>query len=154
MGRESPGSDLALCASVAETCTAFHLRRASRAVTNAFDAAMRPLGLRSSQFSALVALAIAGEAPVSALARLLALDRTTMTRNLGPLERRGFVASVEGADRRNKVLRLTEKGRSVLARALPAWQRAQAQVVRDLGEHRWKGLLQGLKAATSVARAS
>jgi DNA-binding MarR family transcriptional regulator len=101
-----------------------------------------------------VALVIAGEVPVSRLADLLALDRTTMTRNLRPLERRGFVASAEGADRRSKVLKITVRGRTVLAHALPAWRRAQARIVADLGEARWKGLLGGLKAATSVMRSS
>lgn len=152
MTRANRTLDLALCAEVAESCTASHLRRASRAVSNAFDAAMRPSGLRISQLNALVALAIAGEVPVWRLADLLALDRTTMTRSLRPLERRGFVASDVGTDRRSKVLRITEKGRSVLARALPVWQRTQAKVVRDLGETRWKGLLRGLKAATSILR--
>ena len=154
MPRDTQGLDLDLCATAAETCTASQLRRASRAVTGAFDAAMRPVGLRSSQFSVLVGLAVAGELPVSRLANALGLDRTTMTRNLRPLERRGFVASGEGADRRAKVLRLTAKGRSALARALPAWQRAQERVVRELGESRWKGLLQGLAAAGAAARPS
>lgn len=142
---------MALCACAAQTCTASHLRRASRAVSNAFDAVLKPAGLRSSQFSVLVALALAQEAPVSRLAGILGLDRTTMTRNLGPLQRRGLVASVEGDDRRSRVLRLTGKGRDVLARALPLWERAQGGMVRELGEAKWKGLLQGLKATASLA---
>jgi len=146
--------DPRLCATVAESCTASHLRRASRAVSNLFDAEMRRTGLRTSQFSLLVALELAGEATVSGLAELLALDRTTMTRNLGPLERQGLVASVAGDDRRNRLLRLTEKGRKALAQALPIWERVQAGVVRALGEARWKGLLQGLKATVSMARSA
>jgi DNA-binding MarR family transcriptional regulator len=146
--------DRRLCAAVAETCTASALRKAARAVSNLFDAEMRRTGIRTSQFSLLVALELAGEATVSRLAEVLALDRTTMTRNLGPLERQGLVASVEGHDRRNRVLRLTEKGRKTLARALPVWERVQAGVVRGLGEVQWKGLLQGLKAAVSMARSA
>jgi DNA-binding MarR family transcriptional regulator len=144
--------DLELCAKVAETCTASHLRRASRAVSNAFDETLRPLGLRASQLDVLVALALAGEVSVTKLAEILALDRTTLTRNLGPLERRGLVASAAAADRRNRLLGLTDGGRGLLARALPSWQRAQALVVRDLGEARWKGLLRALEATTSAAR--
>jgi DNA-binding MarR family transcriptional regulator len=125
------------------------LRRASRTVSNAFDTAMRPAGLRSSQFTVLVALALAPQASVSRLARLLGLERTTMTRNLGPLERRGLVRAVTGADRRNRVLQLTPRGRSALARALPAWKAAQARVVQELGERRWAELLRGLKAAAA-----
>jgi len=146
--------DRRLCATVAETCTASELRKAARAVSNLFDAEMRRTGIRTSQFSLLVALELAGEATVTRLAEALALDRTTMTRNLGPLERQGLVASVAGDDRRNRLLRLTEKGRRTLARALPVWERVQAGVVRRLGETRWKGLLQGLKAAVSMARSA
>lgn len=146
--------DRRLCAAVAESCTASELRKAARAVSNLFDAEMRRTGIRTSQFSLLVALELAGEPTVSRLAEVLALDRTTMTRNLGPLERQGLVASAAGDDRRNRVLRLTEKGRKALARALPVWERVQASVVRGLGEVRWKGLLQGLKATVSVARSA
>jgi DNA-binding MarR family transcriptional regulator len=150
MPRSPRELDLAQCAEVAETCAASLLRRASRTVSNAFDTAMRPVGLRNSQFTVLVALALARQAPVSKLARLLGLDRTTMTRNLGPLERRRLVASVAGADRRNKVLQLTPRGRTALARALPVWQATQAGVVKDLGEARWTELVRGLKAAAAA----
>lgn len=146
-------ADLELCVAVRETCTANNLRKASRAITRLFDDALRPSGLRISQLSILVALALAEEATVSKLAGLLALDRTTMTRNLAPLERRGLVASVSGADARRRVLRLTEKGRSALATALPVWERVQARVVKGLGAARWKALQQGLRAAASLARA-
>jgi len=149
MPRTSRQPDLARCAEVAETCTASLLRRASRAVSNAFDEAMRPVGLRNSQFSVLVALALARQASVSRLAGILGLDRTTMTRNLGPLQRRGLVAAVAGEDRRNKVFQLTLRGRTALARAFPAWQGAQARVVRELGASRWTELLRGLKAAAA-----
>jgi DNA-binding MarR family transcriptional regulator len=142
--------DLSRYAEVAETCTAALLRRASRAVTNAFDAAMRPAGLRNSQFSVLVALALARQAPISKLARILGLDRTTMTRNLAPLERRGLAVSVAGEDRRNKVFQLTARGQAALARALPAWQAAQASVVSELGQSRWTALQRGLKAAATA----
>ncbi len=146
--------DLELCARAAQTCTARNLRKATRAITSLFEDAMRPTGLRISQFGLLVALALAEEATVSKLARLLDLDRTTMTRNLGPLERQGLVASVTGDDARNRVIRLTEKGRATLATALPIWEGVQARVVRGLGDARWKGLLRELEATTSLARSS
>jgi DNA-binding MarR family transcriptional regulator len=121
-------------------------------VSNVYDAALRGSGLRIMQFSALVGLAVAGDVPVSRLAAVLALDRTTMTRNLRPLERRGLVASVPGADGRSKVLRITATGRATLARALPGWRRAQEAVRAALGEPRWAGLLDGLKVATAAVR--
>ena len=144
--------DLELCRRVAQTCTGRSLRRATRAVSGLFDDAMRPTGLRHSQFGILVALALAEEATVSKLARLMELDRTTMTRNLAPLERRGLVASGANDDARNRVLRLTEEGRDALAAALPIWARVQARIVRGLGDVRWQGLLEDLLAATSLAR--
>ncbi|HET9595069.1 MAG TPA: MarR family winged helix-turn-helix transcriptional regulator [Anaeromyxobacteraceae bacterium] len=144
--------DLELCASVARTCTAHNLRKATRAVSGLFDEAMRPTGLRISQLGVLVALALAEEATVSRLAALLDLDRTTMTRNLAPLERQGLVASGAGDDARNRHLRLTEKGSEKLARALTVWGRVQQRVVAGLGEARWKGLLRDLEAAASIAR--
>jgi len=152
--REPRKVDADLCARIAETCTAHNLRKTTRAITSMYDEAMRPSGLRISQFGVLVALALAEEATVSKLARMLGLDRTTMTRNLGPLERQGLVASTTGDDARNRVLRLTEKGRAMLERGLPMWERAQARVVRGLGDARWKGLLQALKATASLARSS
>ena len=152
MKKPPPKLDLAMCGRAAETCAGRSLRRATRAVSALYDDAMRPIGLRHSQFGLLVALALAEEANVSKLAGLLELDRTTMTRNLGPLERRGLVASGATDDARNRVLRLTEKGRDVLATALPIWARVQARIVGGLGDVRWKGLLGDLRAATSLAR--
>jgi DNA-binding MarR family transcriptional regulator len=142
--------DLELCRKAADTCTARNLRAATRAVSALFDEAMRPTGLRVSQFGLLVALALAEEANVSKLAGLLDLDRTTMTRNLAPLERQGLIASNAGDDARNRQLRLTEKGRATLAKALPIWERVQARVVGGLGGTRWKGLLRDLAAASSL----
>jgi DNA-binding MarR family transcriptional regulator len=144
--------DLELCRKAADTCTARNLRATTRAITGLFDDAMRPTGLRISQFGVLVALALAQEATVSRLAGLLHLDRTTMTRNLAPLERRGLVASAAGDDARNRHLQLTEKGRATLARALPIWGRVQARVIAGLGDARWKGLLRDLEATTTLAR--
>ncbi len=144
--------DLELCATVGKTCTANSLRRAARAVTGMFDDALRPTGLRISQLSILVALALAEEATVSRLAGMLALDRTTLTRNLAPLERRGFVETVSGGDARQRALRLTGEGRAALARALPVWRRVQGRVVSGLGDGRWRSLVQGLRATVSLAR--
>ncbi len=152
MRRAPQEVDLELCARAAETCTARNLRKATRAISGLFDDAMRPTGLRISQFGLLVALALVEEATVSKLAGLLDLDRTTMTRNLGPLERQGLIASGAGNDARNRILRLTQKGRARLATALPIWERVQARIVRGLGDVRWKGLLRDLEATTSLAR--
>jgi DNA-binding MarR family transcriptional regulator len=153
MAREARDIDKGRLAELAGSCTARNLRNATRAITSLYDEALRPSGLRISQFGLLAALAIAEQVTVSKLAAVLGLDRTTMTRNLGPLVRRGLVESATGDDARNRVLRLTEKGRAALSRALPMWRRVQARVVRGLGEAEWKTLLRGLQATAALARA-
>ena len=138
------------CLTVAGECTGFGVRKAARALSRIYDEAMAPAGLRGTQFNLLVALSLAPEAPVAKVAEELGLDRTTLTRNLGPLERDGLVESVPDDDRRVRRLRLTERGHDVLADALPRWERAQREVVAALGKTRWRELMDGLRAAASL----
>src|SRR5512138_1036894 len=109
---------------VARECTASNLRRAARAISGLYDARLEPVGLRGTQFSLLVALGLSGEPPVTALAERLGLDRTTMTRNLGPLVRNGLIEDTAAEDRRMRRVKLTAKGRRTLERALPLWEAA------------------------------
>ena len=133
---------------VATECTASRLRRASRAMSRFYDEILEPSGVRGTQFSLLVALSLyGGQAPVLRLAEELGLDRTTMTRNLGPLERDGLVESVAGDDRRVRLITLTGEGRRRLAAALPLWEKAQRRIVETLGERRWRELLDALQTA-------
>jgi DNA-binding MarR family transcriptional regulator len=112
-----------------EPCTCSALRRATRAVTTAYDAALRPSGLRVTQFAILRLLERLGPSPVTRLATEAALERTTMGRNLDPLERRGLVRITAGAeDARERVVALTEAGREAIAAALPYWRDAQARI--------------------------
>jgi DNA-binding MarR family transcriptional regulator len=140
----------ARCLTVVSECTGFGLRKAARALGRIYDEAMAPTGLRATQFNLLVALSLAGEAPVVKVANGLGLDRTTLTRNLGPLERDGLVESVADADRRVRRVRLTERGHEALAAALPRWEQAQSRVVAALGKARWRELMDGLRAAASL----
>jgi DNA-binding MarR family transcriptional regulator len=135
---------------VATECNAAKLRRASRAMSRFYDETLAPSGLRGTQFSLLVALSLTGEAPVLRLADELGLDRTTMTRNLLPLERDGLIASSPGPDRRVRLIKLTEQGRRTLATALPLWEKAQRRVVETLGGGRFHELLAALQATTSL----
>jgi DNA-binding MarR family transcriptional regulator len=114
-------------------CTCLALRRATRRVTQIYDAHMKPLGLRITQFAVLGQLAGApGEAPsqisITALARRLGLDRSTLGRNLRPLLKAGLVAMDGGEDRRAHTLALTEAGRALLEKAIPLWRDAQRHV--------------------------
>ena len=135
-----------LCRRAARECTANNLRRASRQISALFDDAMSDSGVRGTQFSLLTALALRGEMPLTRLADALSLDRTTLTRNLGPLEREGLVASLPSADGRVRTVALTQRGQEALERALPKWEGAQRRVVGALGERRWKALMSTLRS--------
>jgi DNA-binding MarR family transcriptional regulator len=114
---------------VRDTCLCLHLQRAARAVARRFDAALRPLGLTSGQFSLLMSLNRPQAASIGDLSSLLAMDRTTLTANLKPVERRGLVTViVDDADKRTRRLTLTPAGRALLRSAVPAWRRTHAEI--------------------------
>jgi DNA-binding MarR family transcriptional regulator len=111
---------------VRDTCLCLHVQRAARTLARRFDDALRPHGLTSGQFSLLTSLNRPAPAPMSAVASLLAMDRTTLTANLKPLERRRLVkVAVDPSDRRGRVVTLTAKGRKLLVEAFPAWRETQ-----------------------------
>ena len=132
-------------------CACFNLRKAARAVTQFYDEALQPSGLRSTQFSLLAALDHMQSATVSELAQGMVMDRTTLSRNLKPLEQKGWIKSVPGVDRRIRQLALTSKGEKVLAKALPLWKKVQKDMVSRLGKQQWKGLLQHLNTTVQKA---
>ncbi len=107
--------------------------------------------LRATQFNLLVASALASEATVTQLAEALVMDRTTLTRNLKPLESQGLLTINAGTDRRKHLVRLTERGRQALATALPYWEQAQDRVVTRLGQPQWHTLLAELKTVVTLA---
>jgi DNA-binding MarR family transcriptional regulator len=111
---------------IRDTCLCLHVQRAARAVARRFDEALRPHGLTNGQFSLLTALNRPAPPPMGAVAALLAMDRTTLTANLKPLERRRLVkVAVDRRDRRNRVVTLTAAGRKLLTDACPAWRKTQ-----------------------------
>ena len=114
---------------VRDTCLCLHLQRAARAVARHFDELMRPTGLTSGQFSLLMSLNRPDPPTMRAVAELLAMDRTTLTANLKPLERRGFVrVRIDRNDRRSRRLVLSAKGRAALLAAMPAWEQGHALI--------------------------
>jgi DNA-binding MarR family transcriptional regulator len=118
---------------VRDHCLCLHVQRAARALARRFDAALRPAGLTQGQFSLLTSLNRAAPPTMGAVANLLVLDRTTLTANLKPLERRGLVkVAVDTDDRRSRRLILTAAGRASLAAAAPIWKREHARVERLL----------------------
>ncbi|HEX6980081.1 MAG TPA: MarR family winged helix-turn-helix transcriptional regulator [Alphaproteobacteria bacterium] len=116
---------------VRDTCLCLHLQRAARVVARRFDEALRPLALTSGQFSLLMSLNRPEAPRIGSVSEVLAMDRTTLTANLKPLERRGLVkVMVDKADKRSRRLALTPAGRALLAAAFPVWERTQAAVER------------------------
>lgn len=114
---------------VRDTCLCLHAQRAARAFARRFDIALKPVGITSGQFSLLMSLNRPDPPSLGSVAALLAMDRTTLTANLKPLERRGLVEmATDPNDRRAKRLRLTAAGRSALAEALPIWQHIHAEI--------------------------
>jgi DNA-binding MarR family transcriptional regulator len=130
-----------LLANVVLPCMCASLRRASRAVTQSYEEALRPLDLRATQFTILQALSKAGELCQGDLGQLLAMDSTTLTRTLRIIGREGWIDERRGTDRRERLLRLSKTGRAQFKRALPFWEKAQTNLERQLGDRRWHDLL-------------
>lgn len=130
---------------VKDTCLCLHAQRAARTLARRFDEALRPFDLTSGQFSLLMSLNRPQPPTMGSVAGLLAMDRTTLTANLKPLERRGLLSiSVDPGDRRSRRLALTPTGMTLLARALPVWTRTHADVEAGLpsgGDALREGLL-------------
>jgi DNA-binding MarR family transcriptional regulator len=132
---------------VRDTCLCLHLQRAARAVARRFDAVLRPLGLTSGQFSLLMSLNRPEPASMGSVSALLAMDRTTLTANLKPLERRGLVAvRSDDADKRTRRLTLTTNGRALLSTAVPVWRQTHAEIDGLLPESNPERLRADLRA--------
>jgi DNA-binding MarR family transcriptional regulator len=122
---------LAVTHQVRDACLCLHVQRAARALARRFDEVLRPLDLTNGQYSLLISLNRPEAPSLGSVAELLAMDRTTLTANLKPLERRGLIkVSVDKQDRRGRRLVLTAAGRALLSRAFPLWKRAHAETER------------------------
>jgi DNA-binding MarR family transcriptional regulator len=125
----SPDPPYATTLHVRDACLCLHVQRAARALARRFDVALRPVGLTSGQFSLLMSLNRPDPPDMAQVAVLLAMDRTTLTANLKPLERRGLVDVLTGEkDRRRRLLALTPDGRSTLAAAVPVWRQTHQAI--------------------------
>lgn len=136
----------------ASTCLNYNLRRTSRLVTHYYDQALKPAGLRASQFNLMVPVALRGAFSITELAELLGMERSALARNLKPLKRKGWVAVTAGADRRTRIVQVTHQGERLLLKAYPLWEHAQTDLTAALPGSGLKGLLNGLRAASDAAR--
>jgi DNA-binding MarR family transcriptional regulator len=159
MSDRFPKTQLAGLSQVPAICMGMHVRRASRILTQVYDAALRPVGLVLNQFTLLVSIQLVESTPITRLAQELFTDQTTLTRNLKLLEKRGLVAIAPGEDRRVKLVSLTPEGRDILAQALPLWEQAQSQVVQHFvgvasqneNRQQWQTLLSLLSAVKTLS---
>ncbi len=136
--------------SAAAACACGRLRRASRALTQLYDDAMAPAGLRVTQFALLRMLERGGPTGISELARRQLLDRTALSRTLDPLERQRLITIEAGRDARTRVVAITRAGHTALADAEPHWKLAQAQVTRRLGASKLGTLIGLLREVESL----
>ena len=134
-------------------CLCATLRRSCRALTECYEEFLRPLGLRSSQFTILQALGRAGRMTQGALGGILVMDTTSLTRTLAIMRRRRWITERRGRDRRERWLGLSKAGEALLNRALPAWTQTQAALQNRLGEPAWQNLFQLTNQVTILVAA-
>src|ERR1700694_3341056 len=131
-------------------CGSFNFRRTARAVTKLYDMALQESGIRSTQFSILVGIAKNQPVSIGALADVMIIDRTTLTRSLRLLQKAGLIAISDRAAMRQRFLTITTKGEHTLARSLPAWREAHEHFVATVGSEYWMELRNELERLAHV----
>ena len=126
----------------AKLCMCYNLRKTSRAITQFYDNMLEPSGLAITQFSLLVGLSIAENPTITKMANEMIIDRTTLTRNLSILQNHGLIKiTASGNDKREKNIIITSKGKELLAKALPHWEKAQSTVIQKFGKENCNDML-------------
>jgi DNA-binding MarR family transcriptional regulator len=137
---------------ILDSCACHRVRAAARAVTRAYDEALRPTGLRAPQLAVLVATAAYDALSITALAEVMGMDRSTLVRNLRPLESEGLIALGPEGRWRSRALEITRRGRSRLLEALPLWEKAQETLHGKLGDSSWDRVRSSLDDLIRAAR--
>ena len=133
-------------------CACFDLRRATRAVSRMYDNFLRDAGLNITQFSLLRLICVEKDLSISTLGRYMVMDRTSITRALAPLERDRLIYSRAGADKRIRIISVTNKGRKLVESAEPKWRQAQEALMDTIGEDRWRAMSTVLRDTTRMVR--
>jgi len=133
-----------------QACVGFNVRKASRLLGQIYDQAFKPVGLKGTQFSLLMAVAGNQDATIGELSQQLGIERSTLSRNVFILQKKGLVTIQEGEDRRQQRISITDSGVSVLRKALPLWQEVQERLAGELGEERIKSLLEDLQSLSQL----
>ncbi|MEW8586890.1 MAG: MarR family winged helix-turn-helix transcriptional regulator [Candidatus Thiodiazotropha sp.] len=144
--------DLNTCREIGQSCAMFNLRKASRALTQLYEEILKPSGVLPTQFTLLVVTRAMEPVAISRMAEVLVMDRTTLTRNLKPLEREGWVSVRQSSqDKRTREENKNKKGMRRLERALPLWREAQQRIRTSLGESRLDRMIEDLTVVASRA---
>lgn len=141
------------CADAIAACACLNLRRASRAITKLYDDALKPAGLRSTQFVLLVVIRVHEPVSLTKLSRELVADRTTLVRNLQLLKNAGLIEEAEDSGEPGRHLQLTKNGNTTMNNALPLWAAVQQRFVSELGQNRWAKMIKNLDRAIAVTQA-
>lgn len=138
---------------ISATCVAYNLRKTSRQVTNFYQDVISGSGLQGTQFPLLYAIKLNQPISITELARVLDLDRTTLSRNLKLLEKKAYVfIGTENSDSRLRNVALTALGLQMIEKAMPLWQEAQDRIVEQFGEERWQKMLSWLNEIMTIAK--
>lgn len=133
-----------------QKCACFNIRKSARVLTQHYDTMMQPVGLRATQFTILAVLSTTKGISVTDLSSYLMMDRTTLTRNLRPLETQGLVNTQPGDDKRTRLIKLSKKGKNKLENAIPLWKQAQKQVTEYMGNNRFNDFLAELNYVEKI----
>ncbi len=150
MFKDMPPENLYEFARQQVPCVGFNTRRATRLVTQYYDRILAPTGLRSTQYSLLSVLSLMEDLLMQDLALVLAMDRTTLTRNLNPLLKKGLIKISIGNDRRTHPVKITPKGKLALENAHPFWEQAQSYIIDHLGISNWHRIMGDLHKISMI----
>ncbi len=125
-------------------CTCFNTRKFTRVITQIFDEQFKTVDFRITQFTPLVMIFAKGPITINDLSENLVMDRTTLARNLKPLERDSLININTGIDKRQRVVSITDKGKTLLNRAFPIWQKAQEKILKEIGDNKWQDMLRDI----------
>ena len=126
-------------------CVCFNTRMFTRVVTQIYEDAFKKIGFRGTQFTPLVVIFAYGPVTINKLSEYLVMDRTTLGRNIKPLQREGLINIRTGEDRREKHVSLTDKGLNTLIKAFPVWKETQKKILNQIGKSKWKTMLGNIK---------
>jgi DNA-binding MarR family transcriptional regulator len=135
-----------------DACLGFNMRKTSRLLSMLYDQAFKSVSLKGTQFSLLMAVAGNKDSTIGKLSKPLGMERSTLSRNAVVLQKKGLIVIEEGEDRRQQRIRITDRGISVLQKALPLWQGVQESLARELGEEKIKILLGDLQSLSQLLK--